>query len=686
MKIKKLVLNNIGPYVNENVFNFNVEGDNNIVLIGGKNGGGKTTFFNALKIAMYGARAFGYEGASSKYVAKLREIINTDVTYLNKKKTGIVLELFFEDDIYKPTYTIERKWILTTNSIQEECIVKKDGVILNDISRNDFELFLYNLMSPKLFNFYFFDGEHIGEYFLENNKEVNFKNSFLQLAGLDNISYMISNFNRMSLRRNKESKCVKEYLCNKKIYNESENQINIDLDNIRTINENLKRIEDEMILFEKQYYGKGRVSQKEWKILNQQLLEQEEMRANIYKQQKELANTHLPFIIMKKQLLNVVNKLNIEEENSNKKICIEELENNNFVNFLEVNGVHNAKYVFEQFKNAIGLKANDDVFGLSRLDSKNVRNKIDKKLGESIYDIELLNKKIKKSLLESKKIRELLANSNLALIEEFENKRSELLKIKDDLNKKLLLLEEEYRLHKVDMEYKKTIYEKSKKLYEEELRDRSVNNIVNRAVLAFEGFEEIIIKNQTLKVEKAFCSIFTKMINKKGFVDGIYIDKDLNVIPYVNKYIKTSELKDMLTKYSTKTVADNLSLVKKEQLNELKDTEYTKLKIENKKVFSKGERQIFIMSLYLALMSLKPLSLPFIIDTPFARIDKEHRSNIINVFFKALKGQLFILSTDEEITGKYEEELKEKISNKYLLSFIEAGKTTVVENKYFEVE
>ena len=45
--------------------------------------------------------------------------------------------------------------------------------------------------------------------------------------------------------------------------------------------------------------------------------------------------------------------------------------------------------------------------------------------------------------------------------------------------------------------------------------------------------------------------------------------------------------------------------------------------------------------------------MPYIVDTPFARIDKEHRGKILDRFFKRLNGQVIILSTDEEIVDEY---------------------------------
>ena len=49
--------------------------------------------------------------------------------------------------------------------------------------------------------------------------------------------------------------------------------------------------------------------------------------------------------------------------------------------------------------------------------------------------------------------------------------------------------------------------------------------------------------------------------------------------------------------------------------------------------FSNGEKQILVMALYWSTMNQSKNDLPFIIDTPFARIDIEHRANITEKFF-----------------------------------------------------
>ena len=79
MKIKKIQLKNIGPYVDYNGFDFDIaDSVKRMVLVGGKNGAGKTTLFNAIKICLYGCVAFGYESNNAKYYEEVEKIINTN--------------------------------------------------------------------------------------------------------------------------------------------------------------------------------------------------------------------------------------------------------------------------------------------------------------------------------------------------------------------------------------------------------------------------------------------------------------------------------------------------------------------------------------------------------------------------------------------------------------------------------
>ena len=99
---------------------------------------------------------------------------------------------------------------------------------------------------------------------------------------------------------------------------------------------------------------------------------------------------------------------------------------------------------------------------------------------------------------------------------------------------------------------------------------------------------------------------------------------------------------------------------------------------------SKGEKQVFILSLYWAIIKSSNQAVPFIIDTPFARIDTEHRERIAEAFFPEVSEQVVILSTDEEVVGDYYAALKPKVSAEYLLDYDPGRSRTVVSNGYFD--
>ena len=80
---------------------------------------------------------------------------------------------------------------------------------------------------------------------------------------------------------------------------------------------------------------------------------------------------------------------------------------------------------------------------------------------------------------------------------------------------------------------------------------------------------------------------------------------------------------------------------------------------------------------------LSDQDIPFIIDTPYARIDASHRKEISEKFFPNISKQVIILSTDEEINEEYYKILKPYIAREYMLVNDENQNRTSIENRYF---
>ena len=185
------------------------------------------------------------------------------------------------------------------------------------------------------------------------------------------------------------------------------------------------------------------------------------------------------------------------------------------------------------------------------------------------------------------------------------------------------------------------------------------------------------------------------MARKNNFIDGITIDDNFGVHIFRKASVEASEIvakymalgkDDYIKEYGIYHWQSVVSQLKNEKDVVVGLGSLTQIDVVyeiDKTLLSKGEQQIFIMALYWSIMQLCKQTVPFFIDTPFARIDTEHRENITEKFFKELNGQVFIFSTNEEIVGKHVELLGSSIQARFMLENIDNKKTNLIANKYF---
>lgn len=83
---------------------------------------------------------------------------------------------------------------------------------------------------------------------------------------------------------------------------------------------------------------------------------------------------------------------------------------------------------------------------------------------------------------------------------------------------------------------------------------------------------------------------------------------------------------------------------------------------------SAGEQQLFAVATLWALHEMSRRPLPVIIDTPLSRLDEEHRQSMLSEFFPQVAHQVIVLATDSEIDDKSFTYLAPAISRAYWLS------------------
>jgi DNA sulfur modification protein DndD len=103
----------------------------------------------------------------------------------------------------------------------------------------------------------------------------------------------------------------------------------------------------------------------------------------------------------------------------------------------------------------------------------------------------------------------------------------------------------------------------------------------------------------------------------------------------------------------------------------------------SKSELSAGEKQIYAISVLWALARVSGRPLPMIIDTPLARLDRDHRELLGQRYFPHASHQVIILSTDSEIDAEFIPLLGNSIARSYELEFDMKSQSTVVRDGYF---
>ena len=193
MILKQLVMHNFGVYASTNQFKFH--GERPVVLIGGMNGRGKTTFLEAVLLGLYGANSFAYTESKFKtYGQYLKSYVNkADGT----NRTYIELE-FSMDESEEEIYLVHREWDGNAQRIREKIWVKKneiDNVFLTE----NWPMFVENILPSALSSFFFFDGEKIAE-LADENTNAQMKESIKALLGISILDLLNNDLGRIISR------------------------------------------------------------------------------------------------------------------------------------------------------------------------------------------------------------------------------------------------------------------------------------------------------------------------------------------------------------------------------------------------------------------------------------------------------------------------------------------------------
>ena len=695
MKINNIILHNFGSYEGTTDFETRPCDGRNIVLIGGKNGAGKTTLFTAMRLCLYGYKSMGYKNPNSFYNRAVVKLINNTAKITKPATAFVTMCVELNNGQGMDSFLLTRKWELN-ESLIETFSVLKNGADLSADEIADFEKYVVSLIPPELFNLYFFDGEKIADFFMDEGSNTRIKEAFLTLCGYDTFDIMRKNFKRIRVGIPTSAPALDEYIVAKEALASAKSLYHNLTDRLKACVDAIADCEATLDAEEKEYHQKGGITEEEWNQKLYTLREEEKKRETYNALLKKWANDVIPFIMLRKQILAL--KAQMENENQALKytyFC--EVLNSPAVQALvkdklaEIDSAAFADFGTEK----------ESILNLSFEQNSLILAQINTILSFEQDKVEKCKKAIKRSLNLTAKIRKEIDSSSITSVQEYMKRRAQLFEEKSALLVQRVELEQQLVVQKEALTLAEQQLGKIQTRLEEELKKASINDISARAIVMLDKLQEILYRRQIDKVENCFRKEIRTLMRKTHFIDDIYIDDNFNTHIYrtekvsiekIRKALKTNTEEQLLAFWGAKAMQ---TLYKKANSNayndmckhfETVDIKSLSLQIEiDKASLSNGEKQIFIMALYYSLVSLCNHELPFVIDTPFARIDTEHRHNISKHFFSELKGQVFILSTNEEINSSHVQILKDKIAATYMLENSDNKRTVVVKNSYFEV-
>ena len=667
MLLTKVILNDLGVYRGRNEFDFKTTQDKPVILIGGTNGAGKTTLFESVVLCLYGKDSFEEKLNDDKY----EEIIGRQIhRYLGTKKSAeeasVIIEFQFAHEGKIEEFQIIRMWQNNNNRIDETFTIKKKNlsdeefVEVSEFEKDeDKQIFINQLIPRGIVKLFFFDGEKIQNIAEHGNEGKHISSSFDTLLGLDLIKLLGDDIGRTLIRNSKKDEKKIEGQVEAHIKEKKECEMNIEnnLGKITELNSKIRTFEIKSQKLEDEF---NQIGGNFAKKREQYTIEQVKHKAKLEEIEKEiraLCSDTLPFSLIPNELEEVKKEIEKDEKRIEANLEKSILENKFSEIISNIKEESFLKDVTSDIKNKVtdefdsllqnklesAAKHSDLVYNLSTIDMKKIVQLIDKvkEIGESEIEKKVKTFVILQNEVERLKVglesapKEGESGPLFSKLRESERELAEKKAAVDSLEQKIadgeseiVILNGKIRtaLHGEIDERKSSAMKKMGKQVQEVL-DKYAENLRSSKIKVLEN--EILQSLNTL-------------LHKENFVEKVSIDKE------------TFEVK----------------------LFKGDDDEITK------DMLSKGELQMYATAIVWGLAKTSGRPLPFIIDTPLARLDEEHRKNLVQEFYPE-RHQTIILSTDSEINYEYYKKLEPNISNEFVIQYNSTEGKTDIKNRYF---
>lgn len=652
MIFNQLQILNFGIYQGEHSINLEVEHDKPVILLGALNGGGKTTFLDAIQLALYGKHARCSNRAGTVYGAFLASCKNR----FSAPEAEVKLTLTFTHQVENRInrYDIVRSWKVKGVETKDKIKVYVDNQLDEHLSQY-WDEFVNEFIPLSLSDLFFFDGEKIENLAHPQRSSELIKTGIESLLGLDLLSQLQIDLAQVDKKRRASNvdqsviarveACEDEMgLCNIVVSDLKKEIAEIEHDIKSTniaINKSRQAVHNAGAhLLEKRDEIKFELGSIESKL-------------KVNKSEKiKLAAGVGPLGLVKDLINSTKKQINLETKAIQSKILDEAIDNYNeqLINELRRNSVAEqtiscvSQVMAEQ---AVIRKEYSDVECFLKTEIS-IFNGLEERI---------TREEKKRQQLEAEEIQLLeqqaLLQKQLDTIPNYESVKHLIIELAgfeltlknlntQFKNKQKLLEQAIAKSNVLSQRYTNLLAQQSKDTFEQK-RSIEVSRHIKNLKSTLQGFAELLISENIERLQTLVKQKFDALGRKSQLISG------LEICPVTFS----------ITLYDA--AGNNLESAK----------------------LSAGERQLLAIAVLWGLAEASGKELPTVIDTPLSRLDGRHRSKLINNYFPKAGPQVILLSTDEEIIADYYQQIKPYVSREYYISYNEKNRTSSFEEGYF---
>lgn len=628
MIIDSLSITDYKNYRGNNTIDLSVSPSNNIILIGGYNGSGKTTLSEAIKLCLYGNRIFGHPLSEAKYQEYLHEVHCKEAS--DKSGFSISMRLILNEE--KPAVVVNITRLFKKNRVNydEQLVLKKDDSEVELIDENYWDYYVEKLIPPNVSRYFFFDGETVKDTLTSDGSEEYLTSAINDLSGVTDLINLKKDL--LEVRKKILSKSSKTTGA-KKI-----KDLSAKIDDYKILNQSLsEEIEDHLKKIGEYKTKKDELDQLLKRATGVKESKNKELtsRLSVAIETYDKINQDIADFCYSKMLYRVASK-------------------NLFTT------IHRAK---KENSNSINTYAIELLNKIKSSTNNKIKNKIE---SETIDSIIKLISGMKTD--EQKPILDL----TLPRITRMEGLFVSDLAVDNFLNNMKIREFQNIMIHDLKNEIAKFNDQSTDDLVRE--IDEIVSNISSEEtecdrIMSIQDFNTQQIEITRDEIKKEERKTLLSEVDRAAIENIDLFESSINDrISLFQARGSSTLVKKINEMYSLlKNKKDMVKEIKLSGSHGIELFNYSDESV-NVKMISEGEKGILMYSIIYGLHSISGSHLPLIIDSPLGRMDSLHVENLITKFYPTAAEQVIILSHDREVTGEYQNMIRNSLSHEYLIA------------------